>query len=275
MGEHFTSMATSLDKIMPLALLVPFRDTTSGTTGSWRYIARVLMTRISIKARSKSKRLPTHNSQPAACSMPSPHTSVQNTDFVESKTEPESETESESEIEVTDPESDPDNEYSAVIENQLGLPEYQYGIIESSPPPVDANADDLNNKGEANADDLNNKGEFFSRRGLQKLTFRLAKTGYRAQVSADDGNDSGAMNTDVVVLLGDKVRRTSFLWCRSTKSSQKKTKIEVHVEGSYRSNPTININIKQAHFRGKKHERQIEGVEGTTEIHVQVKKTRK
>jgi hypothetical protein len=54
------------------------------------------------------------------------------------------------------------------------------------------------------------------------------------------------------------------------------TKIEVHVEDSYyRSNPTININIKQACFRGKKHEREIENVEEKTEIHVQVKKSRK
>ena len=53
------------------------------------------------------------------------------------------------------------------------------------------------------------------------------------------------------------------------------TKIEVHVEGSYRSNPTININIEQAQVRGRKHEREIERDEGRTEIRVQVKKTRK
>jgi uncharacterized protein YggE len=53
------------------------------------------------------------------------------------------------------------------------------------------------------------------------------------------------------------------------------TKIEVHVEGSYCPNQTININIEQAPARGRKHEREIEGYEGRTEIHVQVKKTRK
>ena len=53
------------------------------------------------------------------------------------------------------------------------------------------------------------------------------------------------------------------------------TKIEVHIEGSYRSNPTINVNIELAQVGGRKHEREIEGYEGRTEIHVQVKKTKK
>jgi hypothetical protein len=54
-------------------------------------------------------------------------------------------------------------------------------------------------------------------------------------------------------------------------------KINVHVEDSYRSNPTININIERVHsgFGRKRHEQEIEGVEGTTNIHVQVKKIRK
>jgi hypothetical protein len=80
--------------------------------------------------------------------------------FVESDTEPESES---CETQVTDPDSDPDNEYSAVIENQLGLPEYQYGFVDSSPPPVDANFvhDDSESK---------NNGEFLSKRG-HKLSF--------------------------------------------------------------------------------------------------------
>ena len=46
-------------------------------------------------------------------------------------------------------------------------------------------------------------------------------------------------------------------------------------EDLYHSNPTININIEQVHLRKKRHEQEIEGVEGTTNIHVQVKKIRK
>lgn len=54
----------------------------------------------------------------------------------------------------------------------------------------------------------------FSQKRFVKTEFRLVKTGCKAQVSADEGDDSGVMNTDVVLLLGDKVRRTSSLWCR-------------------------------------------------------------
>jgi hypothetical protein len=53
------------------------------------------------------------------------------------------------------------------------------------------------------------------------------------------------------------------------------TKIEVHIEGSYYSNPTININIEQAPVGGRKHEQGVEGYEGITEIYVQVKMARK
>ena len=53
------------------------------------------------------------------------------------------------------------------------------------------------------------------------------------------------------------------------------TKIEVHIEGSYYSNPTINVNVELAQVKGKKHEQEIEGYEGRTEIHVQVKRTKK
>jgi hypothetical protein len=53
------------------------------------------------------------------------------------------------------------------------------------------------------------------------------------------------------------------------------TKIEVHIEGSYCSNPTININIEQVQVGGRKHKWEIEGHEGRTEIHVQVKKSKK
>lgn len=195
----------SLDEIVPLAPLVLsgiqlLLQTDLRYKSSGKY---------NINAHQLEYALYPRHSQPAASSMPSPHTSVQNTLFDESQTEPESQIEPESETEsesVTEPESNPDKEYDAIIENQLGLPQYQHGI-ESSPPPVDANA---------NCDKLNNGGEFFfSKKGLRKLTFRLAKVTYSAQVrvSADEENDCGdGVNTDVVVLLGDKVRITSSLW---------------------------------------------------------------
>jgi hypothetical protein len=74
-------------------------------------------------------------------------TSPQNTIFVET----ESVTESDS---ATEPESNPDNEFSEYYGNQLGLPQYQYSIITSSPPPVDVDHD-------VNLDNFNNEGEFF------------------------------------------------------------------------------------------------------------------
>ena len=136
----------------------------------------------------------TADSQLAACLTPAPsHTPERNTAVIDSETEPESEAQSDDELEY-------------VIENQLGLvPEFQCGVIRSSPPPVDDNII---------CNELNNKGEFYSRRGLQRLTFRLiAKTGCRAQVSADEGNDSGVMNADIVLSLGDsdKVRKTRII----------------------------------------------------------------
>lgn len=69
-----------------------------------------------------------------------------------------SETESESELE-----SQPDK--ASYVENQLGLPQYPYGIYCSSAP---VNAD-INN------DDLTNNSKFFSRIGLQKLTYCFLK----------------------------------------------------------------------------------------------------
>jgi hypothetical protein len=54
---------------------------------------------------------------------------------------------------------------------------------------------------------------------------------------------------------------------------QKSIKVKVRVKGPYLSNPTININVKQSQFRGNK--REIESVEETTEVRVQMKKTRK
>jgi hypothetical protein len=109
-----------------------------------------------------------------------------------------SETESESEQPESELESQPDREY--YIENQLGLPEYQLdrrGIFSSSPPPVNLNAEISN--------ELNGNGKFFSRSGLQKLTLRFAKTASRVEVGANKGNDSGAMNTEFLLSLGDKV----------------------------------------------------------------------
>ena len=81
------------------------------------------------------------NSQPAACSIPSPHAPDQNVVIIES------ETESESEIETY-----PDREFD-YIENQLGLPEYRYQHG-SSPPPVKADIE--------NEIKLNSESEFFS-----------------------------------------------------------------------------------------------------------------
>ena len=74
---------------------------------------------------------------------------------VDSETEPESELKSQ-----------PDR--SSYVENQLGLPQYQYGVYCSSPPAVNAdiNTDDLNNV---------NNSKFFSKIGLQKLTYRFPK----------------------------------------------------------------------------------------------------
>jgi hypothetical protein len=109
-----------------------------------------------------------------------------------------SETESESELE-----SQPDR--SSYVENQLGLPQYQYGVYYSSPPPVNA---DINN------DDLNNNSKFFLRIGVQKLTYCFSKTanvneGNDANEGneAKEGNDPRATNTEILLSLGDKVRR--------------------------------------------------------------------
>ena len=68
-----------------------------------------------------------------------PATPVRNTAIVNSETESESEIQS-------------DEEH--VVENQLGLPEFQHDVIESSPPPVNVNII---------CNELNNKGEFFLR----------------------------------------------------------------------------------------------------------------
>lgn len=91
------------------------------------------------------------HSQPAASSMSSSsHTVSDGSDI-----EPQYEAETNTSAEIhTDIETDPDREY--YIENQQGLPDYQFGIYESSPPPpppvpVDANVND----------ELNNEGEFF------------------------------------------------------------------------------------------------------------------
>jgi hypothetical protein len=107
------------------------------------------------------------------------------------------------------------------------------------------------------------------------LIFPLAKEACKVEVSAEEKNE---MNTEVVVSLSDKVRTMLSLWyCLQKKSLQKKTKIKVRVEGPYRSNPTININVGRSQLRGtnNKRAREIEGVEGTIEILVQLKKTRK
>jgi hypothetical protein len=98
-------------------------------------------------------------------SVPS-HTSAQNTALVESEAELEYEAEPEyHHTDHTDPESDPDEGY--VIENQLGLPDYQYGIYVSSPPRADA---------DVNCDKLDEEGEFFSRRKACKAEFSVSRS---------------------------------------------------------------------------------------------------
>jgi hypothetical protein len=103
-----------------------------------------------------------------------------------------SETESETELE-----SQPDR--SSYVENQMGHPQYQYGVYCSSPPPANA---DINN------DDLNNNSKFFLRIGLQKLTYCFSKTANVNEGNdANEGNDPRATNTEILLSLGDKVRR--------------------------------------------------------------------
>jgi hypothetical protein len=94
----------------------------------------------------------------------SPH--IQNAVFDVSDIEPQYEAELDFETEPeTDIETDPDKEY--IIQNQLGLPDYQYGVYESSPPPVDANV---------NCDKLNNeKGEFLKKRKFAKADFSVSQ----------------------------------------------------------------------------------------------------
>lgn len=105
----------------------------------------------------------------------------------------ESETESESELE-----SQPDR--SDYVENQLGLPQYQYGVYCSSPPPVNP---DINN------DNLNDSSKFFLRISLQKLTYCFSKTANVNEGNdANEGNDpETATNTKILLSLGDEVRR--------------------------------------------------------------------
>ena len=90
---------------------------------------------------------------------------------------PDSETEAESELE-----SHPDNAFD-YIENQLGLPDHH----RSSLPPVDADINPV----DANINPID------------------------ADISANKGNDSEVMNTDIVLRLGDNVRTTLLmsLWC--------------------------------------------------------------
>ena len=193
--------------------------------------------------------------------MPSSRTSTPELDIYGSKSQSHTESESHNDPEThTNLESDPDQEY--IIENQLGLPDYQYGIYESSPPPVDP---------PVNCDALNDKGEYFSWRKVAELSFPLAKVDCKVEVSTVEGD---GLNTEVVVSLSDKVRKKLSLQCCAYKKSLQKKTIKVRVEGSYLSNPTININIGQSQLRGTKNKRENEGVEETTEIHVQLKKTK-
>lgn len=123
--------------------------------------------------------------------MPSSHTSAQNTTTNESEAKLEY---------LTDPEINPNVGY--VIENQLGQPDYHYGIYMSSPPPADACV---------NCDKLNEEGEFFFlKERFAKLSFLLAKVPHRVEVSAEEGNGSGIAK--IALSLSDKVRTTLSLW---------------------------------------------------------------
>jgi len=154
--------------------------------------------------------------------MPSPNTSAQNSVFIESVTE----SESDFYERITDPESDPDERYP--IENQLGLPIYHNIFIESSPPPIDVESSpppvdvesspppvDVNVDDHVDRDELNNEGEFFfSKKGLKRLSFRLAEAACRLQDDQDGGIDSGVgAITDIVLSSDDKVRSISSFWC--------------------------------------------------------------
>jgi hypothetical protein len=50
---------------------------------------------------------------------------------------------------------------------------------------------------------------FFSWKDVQELNSQLVEA-CRVQVSADEGNASEVMNTDIVLSLGNKVRRNSL-----------------------------------------------------------------
>ena len=107
----------------------------------------------------------------------------------------ESETESESEIE-----SQPDRSFYVEDQNQLGLPEYQFGVYCSSSPRV--NADDINN------DDSNNKSKFFFKNWFAKIDLPFSKTAnVNERNDANEGNDPRATNTEILLSVGDKVRK--------------------------------------------------------------------
>lgn len=119
---------------------------------------------------------------------------------ISSKTEPESKGPS-----VHDEESE------EIIANQARLPEFQHDTIESSPPsPVgDKVNDDMLNNVPSNDNMSYNNGEFFARKNVEKLTSQLTKDACSAQVSADEGKTCGVIDADIVLSLGNKVRRNS------------------------------------------------------------------
>lgn len=179
-------------------------------------------------------------------------TPVQNTVVVDS------ETESESEIE-----SHPDNEFDFYVGNQLGLPSPPFEPDPTIPPFDPTISNELNS-------------EFFPKEWFAKTDFTVCQTACKVQVNETEGNEFEVMETNIEVSL---VRRSlsmlMSIWCWPTKSFQNKTKIDIQVEDSSCSKQTINIKIEHVPFRGRKHEREFEGVEKTTNIHIQVKKARK
>ena len=57
---------------------------------------------------------------------------------------------------------------------------------------------------------------FFLRKDGQVLNSQLAEAARRAQVSADEGNTSGVMSTDIVLSMGNKARRNSTIIMKLT-----------------------------------------------------------
>ena len=109
-----------------------------------------ILNRDNVKRR-KDENTNAHCAFSANCSMSSPH--PQTIVVIESETESESSCGPETDFEL---ESQPDGYY---MENQLGLPENQQGVVRSSSPPRDVNIDCNKSKsdGECFSQEVNGK----------------------------------------------------------------------------------------------------------------------